>query len=722
MAYLNFQNCTRAEYEKVLYSQDARNKIRIWFNNVELQNAGLYCERATIKSRIVPNGAKVFSLNNFISKEIELILHDVAESTIVDQVRISIGTLVNDVYEYVPIGIFNIQDSPVNDKGRITIKLRDNSTKFDFNYNAQPLIDAHEVYLKTEDATYQQGKTYYKYENGTYTLLVAGTDYQNGDVISGNNIYYKTNAATKLQILQDICTKAGVTCNINSFIGSTDLVGTYDNSITAREYISRLAENAGRIATINRNGELIFINIKNLITWDIPLEVVEKYENGTKYKIGKVVYEDGTRRFESGSSDDTLYLDTSNDYINSQSQVDLIKNQVSGFEIDSFKTGRILGNPAIDSYDIIEVVDNTNSINKFDFSKWYNNRNGITASNGSISFNANSLTLTANSSGSSVVGTYHESTSPTNEQIEIVKKYGAIIKRNTTYRFRCNASSFTGIGANLYWYDENFKFLSKANFFGTSINMPATSPSNAKYVCMSFYKQDTSANSVTFSNIGLNIDNISSYVEYTGKTYRTLATSELIFKGNMLTTFDTQIGEEEKEKNVTLNGEETFKKWARTSIDNVNGIVSLQAGIVSDLSGEVAQTRLDVSGYGADITVLKNRFDKDGNVSGVKTTENKYTFDDEGLKIKKSDTDYNTLIDNTGTYYKDGDTIISSTTKDGFLAKDFRLMGQHYYSYNGSNPSNLLSPSNYDFVDERIQLEVDGVTQYAYATFYNGEE
>ena len=297
MAYLNFQNCTRAEYEKVLYSQDARNKIRIWFNNVELQNAGLYCERATIKSRIVPNGAKVFSLNNFISKEIELILHDVAESTIVDQVRISIGTLVNDVYEYVPIGIFNIQDSPVNDKGRITIKLRDNSTKFDFNYNAQPLIDAHEVYLKTEDATYQQGKTYYKYENGTYTLLVAGTDYQNGDVISGNNIYYKTNAATKLQILQDICTKAGVTCNINSFIGSTDLVGTYDNSITAREYISRLAENAGRIATINRNGELIFINIKNLITWDIPLEVVEKYENGTKYKIGKVVYEDGTRSY-----------------------------------------------------------------------------------------------------------------------------------------------------------------------------------------------------------------------------------------------------------------------------------------------------------------------------------------------------------------------------------------------------------------------------------------
>ena len=266
------------EYKQVIYSGDAKNKLKLLFNNVELENADSYCEKLTIKSRIVPNGAKIFSLNNFISKEADLILHDIDTSIIQDQVSISIGTLVGNSYEYVPIGIFNIQDQPTNDKNRTTIKLRDNSVKFDFNYNAQPLIE------------------------------------QNGGV------------ATKLQILQDICSQAGVTCNITSFIGYLDEIGVYDNTITAREYISRIAEQAGRIATISRSGELIFVDLNNLTTWEIPIEIVEKYENGTTYKIGKVVYEDGIVRYETDdSNDDTLFLDGSNNYINGE----LVKEQAS---------------------------------------------------------------------------------------------------------------------------------------------------------------------------------------------------------------------------------------------------------------------------------------------------------------------------------------------------------------------------------------------------------
>ena len=265
-------------YKQVIYSGDAKNKIKILFNNIELQDADRYCEKMTVKSRIVPNGAKIFNLNNFISKEAELILHDIDTSIIQNQVSISIGTLVGNSYEYVPIGIFNIENQPTNDKDKTTIKLRDNSVKFDFNYNAQPLIE----------------------ENG--------------------------GSATKLQILQDICTQAGVTCNITSFIGYLDEIGVYDNTITAREYISRIAEQAGRIATINRSGELIFVDLNNLTTWEIPIEIVEKYENGTKFKIGRVVYEDGIVRYETPTSnDDTLFLDGSNNYINGE----LVKEQAS---------------------------------------------------------------------------------------------------------------------------------------------------------------------------------------------------------------------------------------------------------------------------------------------------------------------------------------------------------------------------------------------------------
>ena len=48
-------------------------------------------------------------------------------------------------YVYVPIGIFNLQETPTTSKGITTIKARDNSVKFDINYNAKPLIDGSET-------------------------------------------------------------------------------------------------------------------------------------------------------------------------------------------------------------------------------------------------------------------------------------------------------------------------------------------------------------------------------------------------------------------------------------------------------------------------------------------------------------------------------------------------------------------------------------------------
>ena len=221
MAYTNFTNCTEEEYLEVIYSQDDKNRIKIWFNNVELEDAGEYCESLNGTNRILPNdGSKRFSLDNFVAKDYTLVLRDLPEETIIaDQIEISIGTVVDieyvvtsdetyligknyysysnnnytllvagidyeidtaitgtvyetsDIYEDVPIGIFNLQDIPTTDKNKTTLKLRDNRVKFDFDYNALPLIET---------------------LGGTATL---------GD------------------ILDDICNIAGVTNNVGSFDG-----------------------------------------------------------------------------------------------------------------------------------------------------------------------------------------------------------------------------------------------------------------------------------------------------------------------------------------------------------------------------------------------------------------------------------------------------------------------------------------------------------------------
>ncbi len=299
------------DYLEQIYSGDAKHKLRIWFNNTELTDADIYCEKLTVKHRIIPEGSKSFSLDNFVSTQATLILHDIDLNIIQNPIKISISTLVNDVYEEVPIGVFLLRNTPTTDSGKTTISLLDNASKFDFNYNGKELID----------------------NNG--------------------------GSATKLQIFNDICEKAGVETLVTTFLNDTDLIGTYDNTITARTYISYLAEQSGAIPKINRDGKLIFVYLNNLTTQRIPLRLLEKYTNATPYKITRVVYEDGIRKFEAGNkNNDTLFINASNPYINNQEHINNILQLVENFEINSFTTGKVIGNPAIDPYDILEVYDN----------------------------------------------------------------------------------------------------------------------------------------------------------------------------------------------------------------------------------------------------------------------------------------------------------------------------------------------------------------------------
>lgn len=313
MAYINFQNCTKQQYDNTIYGQNDVNSCKLYFNNVELQDADNYLEKITFKKRVLPeNGKKVFGLDNFIAEEVEIIIHDINTSIIQDKVRIELGTLVNNTYEYVPMGVYNIQDTPTRNDDKITIKLRDNAVLFDFNYNAKPLIDS----------------------------------------LGGS--------ATKMQILQDICSQANVTCGVSSFLGDSDLIGTYDNTIKGRMYVAYLAEQAGCIAKIDRNGALIFIPLDNLYTQRIPLSVVSKYVKGTTYTIERLVYELGTIKFETSSDEtlQTLYISSLNPYISTQEQVEDIFDIVGGFEVDTVEIlSDIIGNPSIDGYDMIQVYD-----------------------------------------------------------------------------------------------------------------------------------------------------------------------------------------------------------------------------------------------------------------------------------------------------------------------------------------------------------------------------
>lgn len=481
-------------YKEIIYSQDDRNDIKIWFNNVELENAGYYCESLKRVARVMPDDGKSrFSIDNFISTNVQLILHNIDTSIIKDQVKISIGTLVDEIkgtYEYIPIGRFNIQNTPTTDKGKTTISLRDNRVKFDKPYNAKPLMDS----------------------NG-------GT-------------------ATKRQILDDICSTFGVEHEITSFDNEDDVVGIYDSTIYGNIYISYLAEQGGYIPAINRNGKLIFVDLNNLYIWRIPLSILGDYKIGTPFTVQRVVYESGIIKYETSNDTtlDTLYLNSANPYISNQLQVDNILNKLNNFKIDTVSVKKILGNPAIDPYDLIQVyVD--------------------------IDENGNYL--------------------PKEKQTEILFTTFA----NTTYTYN-----------------------------------------------------------------GVHRDN-----------------------------FDTQIGIEERKENVTLTEEPTFRKWAKTEIDNVNAEVTVTTANVDDLTKRVnkVETKQTTTDFKIDI-ISTNINMENGNLERIETV-NGYTFNEEGFKIGTNENDFNALHNNVGTYYKDGETVLSQTTKDGTITRDLVLYGRYYY-------------------------------------------
>lgn len=319
MAYIPSE-CSIEEYENQIYSGESKHRLYIKHGNTIVENASPFASKLVWKRRILANGSSSFYLNNLVSQEIDLILHDYEIGNLEEELEIKIGTYIDSVEDYVfiPLGIYKIQDNPTKNQRATTYKLRDRSVNFDFKYDGKPLID-------------------------------------NSDKVDENG----NNYVTKLEILLDICEKANVEyVGSQTFIGYDDKIGIYDNTINARKYVAYLFEQARMFCFINRQGQLDSINIKDLVTRNINSNLLESFTKGDTYKISKVIYESGTFKFENGTDEfDNLYIDGANPYITKQEDIDRLSD-VIGFEIDSFTTGKVLGNPTIDPYDLIETTYN----------------------------------------------------------------------------------------------------------------------------------------------------------------------------------------------------------------------------------------------------------------------------------------------------------------------------------------------------------------------------
>lgn len=135
------------------------------------------------------------------------------------------------------------------------------------------------------------------------------------------------------------------------------------------------------------------------------------------------------------------------------------------------------------------------------------------------------------------------------------------------------------------------------------------------------------------------------------------------------------------------------------------------------LEERVSRNEFNIDSQKTTINIISTNINtENGDIESVKTTTG-YTLDKDGLKIKKDANDYNSLLDNTGTYYKDGDTIVSQTTKDGTITKDMVLYGKYYYGVREDLDVANFKKDDAMFVAE---LYTDNNGEEGFGHFWNG--
>lgn len=231
----------------------------------------------------------------------------------------------------------------------------------EFEIDKRDLPDTYnEVYVESglEDEVIPVGKfTIQKpVEDDELKVKIKATDYMKKfeDVkYDGSDLTYP---ATMLQVLRDICTKIGVELGSTSFLNSDKQISVYDNTVSARTYLSYIAEQAGGIAVIGRDGKLYIRTLgQNIIALDINL--FKDYKWGDKFSISKVSYEDGIQDYKFGDNTaNTVYINQNNMYIVNSEQVENVYNQIKDFEVYSFE-GESIIDPAYDIGDILIIDD-----------------------------------------------------------------------------------------------------------------------------------------------------------------------------------------------------------------------------------------------------------------------------------------------------------------------------------------------------------------------------
>lgn len=307
-------------------------------------------EKIDINSPIVDNSSqdKPFYIGTFISQSITIKFKNLKGLNIksLNRVDLYIGQIVDDenTYEEIPIGRFLIDDLAENYQETCEITCLDYGILFSTNCDYSSALG----------------------EDGT---------------IEVDDLY------------EWICNYYGIEFEEYPHTNGTVKVGSYDNTLSGKYYISCIAEIKGCNAKMTREGKIALVPIKSSPTRTINALKSKSWKLGEKYVIKTVAYFDAVRNFTFGPNSlnlnyednplyyqgvrlkflspsdrgNTLFIRQDNPFIVDDSVVSNIYDIVKDLEIWSLKCENY-GDLSIDAWDTITYTLGEESYNTF-----YNN-------------------------------------------------------------------------------------------------------------------------------------------------------------------------------------------------------------------------------------------------------------------------------------------------------------------------------------------------------------
>lgn len=230
----------------------------------------------------------------------------------------------------VPMGIYNIDSSPEDYYKKSKIVALDNAILFKKNINIKTLFDDGEEKITASD------------------------------------------------LLSRLCEYFGVTLSSYPSVNLTAKTGSYDNTISGKQYISYIAEIMGGNARIDRYGGLIIVPLKNPTTVTINALKAKSFTFGEEYIIEEVLFDTGAWAYNNPVDDssvvgNTLVLRADNPFIYNgddtyrKAVIDNIYNEVVGLDIYSITTENYI-DITLDPEDIV-----TYTLGESSYSTYYDN-------------------------------------------------------------------------------------------------------------------------------------------------------------------------------------------------------------------------------------------------------------------------------------------------------------------------------------------------------------